>query len=104
MDPHRSKATGFWRGTGTANLTESGEAGKKKVIEYIAVSSDAAAVVTIESPSGTTIFQKSFGAAFTMSESFPPGMMECAEGDDVILKLSAGTTKKYNMGGYDITG
>jgi hypothetical protein len=103
MDPHRSKAVGFWNTSGTADLTKAATAARRHVLTHISGSSDAAATVTVESPSGTTKWRKTFGSAFTFSETFPPGEFEMGVNEAIILKISAGT-KTYNMAGYDVQG
>ena len=57
----------------------------------IQCSGDAAALVTIESPAATILFRKRYAAAFTMSESFEPGVMSGAPGAAILVKVSAST-------------
>lgn len=105
MDPHRGKAIGFFKATGTTGTTtQAGVASKKHTVTHISGSSDAAGVVTLESPLGTVLWQKRFGAAFTFSETLPPGEYECPVNTDAVLKVSAGTNKELNLAGYDIPG
>lgn len=107
MDPHRSKAIGFFNGDAqnAASVTVAAAAGKRHVIEHISGSSDAAATVTLESPDGTVLWSKVFGAAFTFSETFPPGAYVCGVNAAAVLKVSAGTTgRNLNIAGYDIPG
>lgn len=58
----------------------------------IQVSGDTAALITIESPSATVIWRKRAGAAFSFSESFPPGTVMGAQGAAVLVKISASTS------------
>jgi hypothetical protein len=89
--------------TGGLTLTK---AAPSDALDYYAVTSiqasgDAAAVVSLESPSGTTIWRKRFSAAFTMSETFPPGTVIGAAGQAVLGKVSANTTNaEINVQGY----
>ncbi len=57
----------------------------------IQCSGDAAALVTVESPSGTVLYRKRFTAAFNMSESWPLGVMKGALGAAMLVKISAST-------------
>lgn len=58
----------------------------------IQTSSDAACVVTIESPAATILWQKRYAAAHAASEEFPIGMIVGAAGEALLVKTSAGTT------------
>lgn len=67
----------------------------------IQCSGDAAAVVTIESPAGTKIYQKRFAAAFNMSEGFATPKKGAAS-QNVLVKISASTSNcEANIDGYD---
>lgn len=57
----------------------------------IQCSGDAAALVTIESPSGTVLWRKRFAAAFSVSEAFPLGSVVGASGQAILVKISAST-------------
>lgn len=58
----------------------------------IQVSGDAAAIVTVESPSGTVIWRKRFAAAFNVSESFARAALKGATtGQALLVKVSAST-------------
>ena len=66
-------------------------------------SGDAAALVSLESPSGTVLWRKRFTAAFTFSEAFPLGAIKGAEAAAVLLKISASTTNcEANIQGFTI--
>lgn len=75
-----------------ASATLTAVTGTKTVVTHVSGSSDLAALVTVESPSGTVLWQKRFGAAFSFSESFKYGEYEAAAGADVLVKVSASTT------------
>lgn len=67
----------------------------------IDVSSDAAAVVTIESPAGTVLWQKRFAAAFESTRVFPPDTIVGAVGALLQVKVSASTSNvEANLQGY----
>lgn len=110
MDPHRSKATGFWQedavGT-TAGVTTTHAAvtGRRHCVEHVSGSGDAAALVTIESPASTILWRKRFAAAFTFSESFAPGQLVGAVNSAVLVKISASTANsEANIHGYEFQG
>ena len=84
--------------TATHNLTTGAN---NSVCTGIQGSSDAAALVTIESPAGTVIWRKRFTAAFTFSEGFValPG----AAKQNILVKISASTANcEANIQGYDV--
>lgn len=54
-------------------------------------SGDAAALVTIESPSATVIWRKRYAAAFADSVAFPLGCMKGAGDGAILVKISAST-------------
>lgn len=65
-------------------------------------SGDAAALVTIESPAGTILWRKRFAAAFTFSENFQNAPIVGADGQNILVKISASTTNsEANIQGYD---
>lgn len=105
MDPHRSKALAFWSTSAAAAVaTKSAVAGQCHVATHISGSSDAAAVVTLESPDGTVLWRKRFAAAFTFSETLPPGEYTAGVNQDLRLEISAGTNREINLAGYSIRG
>lgn len=82
-------------------MTHAATTGKVHVCTSIQASGDAAALVTIESPSGTVLWRKRFSAAFTMSEAFPPGVIQGAGSAAMLVKVSAGTTNtEANIQGF----
>lgn len=93
-------------GVGTnagVTVTVTATTGLATVVTGIQCSGDAAALVTIESPASTVLWRKRFAAAFTMSESFPPGTVKAAAGQSVLVKISASTAAcEANMQGYVI--
>lgn len=67
-------------------------------------SGDAAALVTIESPAATVLWQKRFSAAFAMSETFAPGSILGATGAEILVKVSASTShSEANIQAYEVT-
>ena len=73
----------------------------RSVVTGIEVSGDAAALITIESPSGTPIYRKRKAAAFDLSEEFEGGLPGAA-GQNVLVKISASTSNcEANMQGFD---
>lgn len=109
-DMYLKKVINRWMSTGTGTnagvtVTKTGSAGKKHLPLHIAVSGDAAALVTIESPAGTVKWRKRFSAAFAASENFAPGLIEADAGIDLLVKISASTANcEANIGGCSITG
>lgn len=89
--------------SGGVTVTKSGATGFRYGAVGIQASSDAAAVVTIEAPAGTLIWSKRFAAAFTHSETFYPGTVEAGANVNLLVKVSANTSKaEANMQGYSI--
>lgn len=90
-------------GAGGVTVTHALTSGaSQSMIAGIQCSGDAAAMVTVESPSGTVLYRKRYAAAFTMSESFAPPI-EGAAGQSAIVKVSASTTNsEANIQGYDV--
>lgn len=66
--------------------------GKKLDCLGIQCSGDLAALVTIESPASTVLWQKRFAAAFTLSERFDPGTVVGGSGSALLVKISASTS------------
>lgn len=67
----------------------------------IQYSSDAACVVTVESPSGTPIFKIRHAAAVANQISFPG--LKGASSQNILVKVSASTTNsEANIQGYDV--
>jgi predicted phage gp36 major capsid-like protein len=96
------KTRSMTTGTGTTagvTVTRSATAGVKRTVVHISGSSDAAALVTIESPASTVLWRKRFSAAFTFESSFAPGVIEVAGNTDVLVKISASTANcEANLG------
>ena len=77
--------------------------GTHHFVSGIQCSGDAAAVVTVESPSGTVLFRKRFAGAFTHNETFPVPLRGAAEAA-VLVKISASTLNcEANIQGYTVT-
>ena len=75
----------------TATIADPGD-GYKLVLTGIQCSGDGAALVTVESPSGTVVWRKRYSAAFTMSETFAPGTIVGAVSEAMLVKVSAATS------------
>lgn len=89
--------------SGGVSATKTGVAGETQMVTGIQCSSDAAALVTIQTPSGTTVWRKRFAAAFNMSENFQPGVITAATGDTVLVNVSASASNvEANINGYTI--
>ncbi len=105
-DPYRGRAGDAFMSTsvGTSagvTTTQSGTADGTITVEHISGSGDAAAVLTIESPANTVIWNQRFNAAFTFFYNFPPGCVRGGYGQGVLVKLSASTSNcEANIGGY----
>lgn len=96
---HQLRAEGLAKVKATAVGTSSGVTatltavtGSRTIVTHISGSGDAAALVTLESPSGTKLWQKRFAAAFTFSEPFKYGEYEAAAGSDILVKISASSS------------
>lgn len=99
----RWNATGVGTNAGVS-VTKAAVTGKRYAVTGIQCSGDAAAVVTIESPSGTKLYQKRFAAAFNYSEKFDTGMFDVgAANQAVLVKISASTSNcEANIQGVSI--
>lgn len=93
------RGEGWQKATATAVGTNAGatatlakKTGTRTVVTHISGSSDATALVTLESPSGTVLWNKRLSAAGTFSESFHYGEYEAVDGQDILVKISASTT------------
>lgn len=88
---------------GGVSVTLAAIAASKFVVTHISGSGDAAAVVTLETPTGTVVWQKRFAAAFTFSENFHYGEYESTMNSTVTLKISASTSHcEANLGAIQI--
>ncbi len=106
-DPFRGRAGGAFFATastaasGGISTTVSGIDGKAATVEHISGSGDAAALVTVESPSNTVLWKQRYNAAFTFFLNFPPGILRGLEDNGVLIKISASTSNvEANIGGY----
>jgi hypothetical protein len=101
------RAEGLAKVTATAVGTNAGVSatlskvtGSRTIVTHISGSGDAAALVTLESPSGTKLWQKRFAAAFTFSENFHYGEYEAAAGQDILVKVStSASNSEANIAG-----
>ena len=88
---------------GGVTATHAAETGKSHVVTGIDVSGDAAALVTIESPSSTVLWRMRYAAAFSDSKVFPPGVIKGASDQAVLVRISAGTTNtEANISGFTV--
>lgn len=86
----------------TAAGTNAGVTAKQSAVDaktiniptHVSVSGDAAALVTIESPASTVIWQKRYAAAFADEIKFEFGELEgvISPDADVLVKISASTS------------
>ncbi len=90
----RVAATSVTSGAGGFSTTISAptDTARRYFVTGIQVSGDKACIVTIESPASTVIWRKRQAAAFSFSESFPPGTILGAVGAAVLVKLSDSTS------------
>jgi hypothetical protein len=107
-DPLLQLTTDRWAeaGVGTnagVTVTHPASGALQPYITGIQCSGDAAALVSVESPAGTTVWRKRFSAAFTMSEAFAPGQLLGAPGAAMLLKISTSTANcEANMQGFAV--
>lgn len=99
----RWSATNAAAASGGVSATKAAVTGGTHNVTNIACSSDAAAVVTIQSPSGTTIWRQRFAAAFAMNVPFYPGVLMGAADEAVLVNVSASTSNvEANINGLTI--
>lgn len=80
-------------GTGSgASATHLAAPNLQPTVTGIQVSSDAASLVTIESPSGTVLWRMRYAAAFDRSYTFPPGVLVGAGGQALLVKIATSTS------------
>ena len=109
-DYYFSKDISRWSVTNTGtnagvSATRGATTGHVKNCTGIQCSSDVAAVVTVESPANTVLWQKRFTGAFTMSEGFPIGTLVGASGAAMLVKVSASSANcEANIQGISILG
>ena len=88
---YKAQVTGVGTNAGVTQ-TIAAVAGQAWSPTAIECSGDAAAVVTIESPSGTPLYTKRFAAAFSFAERFDVGDLIGAAGAAILVKISASTS------------
>lgn len=106
----RTRGEGYTKvtnaGVGTnagVTVTWTAGASQKGVVTHVSGSGDAAALVTLEVPTGTVKWRKRFAGAFVLSESFAFGEYEGASAGTVSLKISASTTNcEANLAGVEV--
>lgn len=85
----RAQATNTGTNSGVSATQAAPGASIKLTCLGIQCSSDTAALVTIESPSGTVLWRQRFPAAFALVEEFPPGFINGAANAAMLVKVSA---------------
>lgn len=109
-DSFFSKDKGRWAATGTGTnagvtVTKAAAGTAAHVVTGVQCSGDVAAVVTVESPAATVLWQKRFAGAFTMSEAWPLGQIVSGVNAAILVKVSASTSNcEANIQGIDIVG
>lgn len=106
----RTRGEGFTKyavaAVGTnAGVTATRTAGtlQKAVVTHVSGSGDAAALVTIEAPTGSVVWRKRFAAAFSFSENFAFGEIEGVVASTVSVKISASTSNsEANIAGVEV--
>src|SRR5690348_16087377 len=106
MTSIEKQGRGTWALTGTGttagvSITHTPDIEATPVATSLEASSDAAAVLTVESPTGTPIFQLRFAAAFAVEIPFTAGLPG-ATGKTMTAKVSASTAhSEVNLQGFD---
>ena len=76
---------------------------KKLIATQISVSGDAAALVTVESPAATVLWRKRYAGSFSDTVTFVPGTVAGADGQAMLVVISAGTANtEANLSGFTI--
>jgi hypothetical protein len=93
-------------GVGTnagVTLTHAATETYSHIVTGVQVSGDLAALVTLQSPSGTTLWRMRYAAAFDRSYTFPLGVIQGAFSKAVLLVVSASTANcEANMQGFTV--
>lgn len=96
------QATGVGTSSGVTVTKAAASTPKTHFCQGIQCSGDAAAVVTVESPSGTELYRKRFSAAFNFSERFDMPLKGVA-GAALLVKVSASSSNsEANAQGYTV--
>lgn len=107
-DPFLQYVVDRWTETGVGTtagvtVTKLGSANLTHIVTGVQVSGDLAALVSLQTPSGTTIWRLRYAAAFDRSYSFPLATKQGAPGKDVLLLISASTAAcEANLDGISI--
>lgn len=95
----QTRGEGYLKVSATAVGTNSGAtatitttAGQRTIATTLSVSGDAAALVTLESPPSTVLWQKRYAAAFIDTVYFTYGEYEAVDGQSILVKISASTS------------
>ena len=95
--------TGADTGGGGVTVTHTAVASQAHTVTSIQASGDTSAIVTVESPAATVLWQKRYGGAFTMSEVFPPGTVVGPVSQDILIKVSAAPSNaEANFQGFSV--
>lgn len=87
----RAVATNTGTNSGVSATQATPGTSKALVCLSIQCSSDAAALVTIESPANTVLWQQRFAGAFALAEEFPFVGIVGASNQAMLVKVSAST-------------
>lgn len=99
---HRLSASAVGTNAGVS-ATIPADSGLIICVTGIQVSGDAAALVTIQSPSGTTIWRMRFTGAFSWAQTFAPGTVIGPLGGAVLVNISASTSNcEANIQGFSV--
>lgn len=106
FDKIRNRFSGTGVGTNAGvSVTQAAVANRKHVCAGIQGSSDAACLITVESPAGTILWKKRKAAAGDFSESFAPGCVVGVVGAALLVKVSASTSNsEANIQGFTLNG
>ena len=88
--------------TGAA-ATKAAATKKAHAITHFSGSASIAALFTIESPSGTTLWQKRLSAAGAISECFDPPLMVDAANQAVVLRAAGAATMTAEVNGVGVS-
>ena len=97
---------GSFSGTGVGTnagvtVTQAASGTKTPLCTGIQYSTDAAGLVTVESPSGTVLWKKRLSAAGSGSENFGFSPLAGAAGQAILVKVSASTSNsEANIQGF----
>lgn len=83
--------------------TQTAVTGEKFAVTSISCSGDAAALVTVESPASTILWQERFASAFTLNKDWDEPVIVGAKSAAILVKVSASTShSEANIGGFAV--